>query len=412
MTESRTTSRMNLRWRLPCPDIDCRKIVLAVLLPLMALAVVYCALFLLPSTTAGEREALIAFYHATGGENWRVNTNWLSDEPLYTWHGVGQWPGGHVTHLELPNNGLGGSIPAALGGLTRLESLNLRGNDLSGSIPAELADLRHLQEVDLGQNRLSGSIPAELADLRHLWAIYLDGNELSGSIPAELADTRVSELSLARNQLGGCISPAFREIPRSDLAWLGLPLCGATGPPVHIDPNADRAALVALYEATGGAYWERNGNWLTDLPIVWWEGVTTDGTGRVTTLQLSYNSLRGSIPPELGTVASLEHLNLHNNNLFGRIPAELGSLSSLRELNLYGNMLSGRIPAELGGLANLEQLALQSNALSGSIPRALNRLQNLRALWLSSNDFTGCIPSRLRDVPSNDLAHLGLPYCN
>ena len=35
-----------------------------------------------------DREALIALYKATGGENWRNKENWLSDEPLDAWAGV------------------------------------------------------------------------------------------------------------------------------------------------------------------------------------------------------------------------------------------------------------------------------------------------------------------------------------
>ena len=30
-------------------------------------------------------------------------------------------------------------------------------------------------------------------------------------------------------------------------------------------PETDRAALVALYNATGGPYWDRNDNWLRDV---------------------------------------------------------------------------------------------------------------------------------------------------
>ena len=32
-----------------------------------------------PGTT--DRDALVAFYHATGGDNWRDSDNWLSDAP-------------------------------------------------------------------------------------------------------------------------------------------------------------------------------------------------------------------------------------------------------------------------------------------------------------------------------------------
>ena len=35
-----------------------------------------------------DREALIALYNATGGDNWGENTGWLSDAPLGEWYGV------------------------------------------------------------------------------------------------------------------------------------------------------------------------------------------------------------------------------------------------------------------------------------------------------------------------------------
>ena len=39
--------------------------------------------------------------------------------------------------------------------------------------------------------------------------------------------------------------------------------------------DSDRAALVALYEATDGPNWVDNGNWLTDAPLGEWYGVDT-----------------------------------------------------------------------------------------------------------------------------------------
>ena len=35
-----------------------------------------------------DRDALVALYNATDGDNWTNNTNWLSDEPLGQWYGV------------------------------------------------------------------------------------------------------------------------------------------------------------------------------------------------------------------------------------------------------------------------------------------------------------------------------------
>ena len=53
---------------------------------------------------------------------------------------------------------------------------------------------------------------------------------------------------------------------------------------------------------------------------------------------------RGSIPPELGALSELTHLNLSSNSLTGDIPRELGGLSNLQEIRLSGNSLTGCVP--------------------------------------------------------------------
>ncbi|WP_419936873.1 Ig-like domain-containing protein [Candidatus Palauibacter sp.] len=51
--------------------------------------------------------------------------------------------------------------------------------------------------------------------------------------------------------------------------------------------NPDRAALVALYDATDGPNWVNNENWLTDASLGEWYGVDTNGSGRVIGLNLT-----------------------------------------------------------------------------------------------------------------------------
>ena len=134
-------------------------------------------------------------------------------------------------------------------------------------------------------------------------------------------------------------------------------------------PPDDRATLVALYDATGGDDWTNNANWLSDLPIGEWHGVTTDDEGRVTRLNLSDNLLTGELPAELGSLSNLKWLYLHANQLEGELPAELGNLSNLRWLSLSGNRLTGDIPTELGKLSNMEGLWLNENGLTRGICR-------------------------------------------
>ena len=88
-----------------------------------------------------------------------------------------------------------------------------------------------------------------------------------------------------------------------------------------------------------------------------------------------------------------------------------GTPSRVTELDLSGESLSGTIPAELGTLFELTDLDLSSNSLTGSIPRELGWLLNLEELRLSGNSLTGCIPVGLQDVATNDLSSLNLLYC-
>ena len=192
----------------------------------------------------------------------------------------------------------------------------------------------------------------------------------------------------------------------------------------------DRAALVALYNATSGPHWTINTNWLTTAAISEWYGVTTDVDGRVTHVYLAQNELNGELPVELGDLTSLQILYLSQNMLSGEIPAELGDLSSLQILYLWGNELSGAIPAALGDLASLQILDISQNELSGAIPLTLPALSQLSVLdirettlcapvntafqaWLATIDFKGTVcapppppppPPPVPDAPTNLLA--------
>ena len=203
-------------------------------------------------------------------------------------------------------------------------------------------------------------------------------------------------------------------------------------PPSQTD--IDRAALTALYDATGGDSWESSANWLTAAPLNAWHGVTANSDGRVTALRLGWNNLTGglpsdignlselrvlllndnalsgAIPSELGNLSRLETLDIGQNRLDGAIPSELGNLSSLRELYLGGgrNRFSGGIPPELGNLANLKRLNLGYTQLSGQIPPELGNLVNLRSLILDTNSLRGKIPAelgRLTELMTLSLHH-------
>ena len=160
---------------------------------------------------------------------------------------------------------------------------------------------------------------------------------------------------------------------------------------------SDRDILVALYSATNGLFWNKNDNWMTDVPLDSWQGVETDSDGRVVRLDLPQSSVYGRIPPELGYLSQLRELNLARNRLTGVVPTELGRLANLRSLDLSGNRLAGEIPKQLGALGNLEELNLSQNSLE-TIPPELGALTNLASLNLSRNRLLGEIPQPLTDL--------------
>ena len=178
---------------------------------------------------------------------------------------------------------------------------------------------------------------------------------------------------------------------------------GADAPP----PRDDRAALVALYNATDGPNWTNNTNWLSDAPIGEWHGVTADDNGRVVELVLIRNQLSGEIPPELGNLSKLTYLSLVGNELSGEIPPELGNLSKLTYLSLEGNKLTGEIPPELGSLSKLTYLHLGWNDLTGGIPPEFGGLSDLTWLDLSGTLLSEEIPPELGSLSKLTYLHLG-----
>ena len=282
-----------------------------------------------PIATAksSDRDALVALYQDTDGDNWTNNRNWLSNASLDSWHGVTTDRNGRVVELDLSENELNGTIPSELGNLTNLEMLKLSKNQLRGTIPPELGNLTNLRFLDLYENRLSGTIPPELGDLTDLEALALFKNNLRGTIPSELSSLiNLEWLLLWDNQLDGTIPSELGRL--TSLRWLYL-----------------------------------SNNRLS--------GTIPSELGNLTNLERLFlwgNQLSGTIPSELANLTNLTMLALSDNQLSGGIPSELGNLINLEGLSLWGNELSGAVRPELETLNGLTQLYLADNQLGGCLP--------------------------------------------
>jgi Leucine-rich repeat (LRR) protein len=327
----------------PCRRTAAVFVLLVLVAPVLAQAAV----------SASERSALVALYNATGGARWKSRTGWLgSPGTECSWFGVVcNAQGTAVQEIYLSDNGLAGTLPAALGNLSNLRVLELEGNGLTGAVPKDLGRLGNLRSLRMGLNQLSGALPKELGSLSRLETLALPFNRLSGGVPSELERlTALRILDLSGNDLSG-------SIPVQTGQLLGLQ---------YLDLSGNRLS--------GG------------IPVE---------LGNLSVLEALYlgdNQLSGPIPRALGNLTALLQLSLGDNQLSGGIPPELGNLASLLFLDLRRNQLSGVIPPELGNATSLLGLLLSSNRLGGTIPSALGNLLGLTTLWLDGNLLTGPIP--------------------
>ncbi len=103
-----------------------------------------------------EYQALVAIYEATQGDNWIDKQGWdlANNNVDNNWYGV-TVENQRVVKLELAQNHLLGSLPAAIGDLIHLEQLDLSGNQIQGSLPQEIAQLENLQVINLNDNEIN-----------------------------------------------------------------------------------------------------------------------------------------------------------------------------------------------------------------------------------------------------------------
>lgn len=151
--------------------------------------------------------------------------------------------------------------------------------------------------------------------------------------------------------------------------------------------------MVAFYQAANGDDWLKNANWLSDAPFGVWHAVVTDSGGRVVSLVLSENGLRGPIAAEPGGLTELYSSVLADNAIDGPLPPTLGRLTGPFVLDLANNRLSGTTSASLG------------TASPGDRHFITGKNRSLRWWRINFNHESGWIFSNLvtADGPLNDV---------
>ena len=167
-------------------------------------------------------------------------------------------------------------------------------------------------------------------------------------------------------------------------------------------PDTDRQVLTALYHATDGPNWLNNYNWLTDSSLKYWHGVTIDGEGRVTRLELPGNELSGTIPPELGELDQLQVLDLTASKVVTQV--QVSSPKSLDNMSI----------AEVKALSEGERDLLidQEMNMTSGLERTIQGLSDPKNIRTSHNRLGGCIPAKLKQQLDMEASNLGgLGFC-
>lgn len=296
---------------------------------------------------------LVGLYDQTDGANWTNNTGWLSDN-LSNWTGV-TLVDDRVSEINLASNALQGEAPNDLFYLEELTQMNLSGNSLT-AIP-DLSGIAGLSSFDVSSNQLefddlepnasiSGLVytpQAELTSDRD--TLHKVGEALAFDIVTGGTNTyqwNKDNVAIAGETNASLTFSAanFEDegLYRLDVTNASLPDLTLTTGNITLSIDAierDSTALVAFYNALGGASWANNSNWLTGN-LGTWNGVTLDGN-KVTLIELPSNNLLGDVPDELSEVDQLQVIDLSGNGLTG-LP-DLSSLSLATSIDVSSNQL-------------------------------------------------------------------------
>ncbi len=196
-----------------------------------------------------------------------------------------------------------------------------------------------------------------------------------------------------------------RSVARLLAALSVLALAAPAGAAI---PSAERNALKAIYNGTGGGHWLNRTAWLglTGSECTWAGVQCNTARTTVTALDLSENGLTGKLPASLGNLANLQSLDLEGNSISGPLPSTVGKLTQLQALHLALNQISGALPRELGNLSKLQILDLPFNRITGALPMEIGKLVNLQILDLGGNQISGVLPAQLGTLRS--LTYLDL----
>mmetsp|Transcript_27625 Transcript_27625/g.46358 ORF Transcript_27625/g.46358 Transcript_27625/m.46358 type:complete len:426 (+) Transcript_27625:116-1393(+) len=264
----------------------------------------------------------------------------------------------HLTHLNLSENFLNGSLSEHAGKLDQLQTLNMDVNNVTMLCPA-VSNWSKLKVFTISDNSLSG-LPLEAAQWSQLTVLNLKNNKVIdvGSLPS-------SWPQLERIYLG---SNLLQSIPFE---------IGTCTKLVEIDLSSNQIQTLPLSLANCEELQRLH---LGNNKIEYIPPEIFSQLGKLTQLHLYKNKIQ-QLPPEIGNLTSLQKLTLSSNNLKG-LPDEIAACTTLEELYVNNNAKFSYFPGTAGHLRKLKELSLAKCPALKSLPVTTSEMVELKELDL------------------------------
>jgi Leucine-rich repeat (LRR) protein len=220
--------------------------------------------------------------------------------------------------------------------------------------------LAELQTLNLSNNRLTGTIPAALSSMINLSTVNLAGND-------ELRDSSTMSSPGSAKSASPLLTPSFvnRNITSHHSAEWNILMDlfqDSNGKQWSIRTNwgsdrplSDWHGITLNSKGYVKKIVIHNNNIDGCIPD------SIRGLQYLQVLDLRFNCINGCIPESICELSSLTHIHLHGNRLQGEMPQSIGYLSMLKVLDVRSNALCGDIPQSLSLLNNLWYLGISSN---------------------------------------------------
>merc|ERR1712194_794936 len=144
-----------------------------------------------------QRYALAAIFYAFDEPSSLSDQGWLSGKSECDWIPMVTCDARThttVSELRLPSVGLTGTLPKEMGILKHVAYINLSGNDLNGDISTAIGGWSRLETLQLSRNNFD-IIPSSLKDWKVLKHFDISENDLDGSVPKSICSLRDSKLN-------------------------------------------------------------------------------------------------------------------------------------------------------------------------------------------------------------------------